>query len=208
VGRERWDAFLKQYFNRHAFGTMTTEAFIEEVNRELIQGDTAYERKIDLRTWIYEPGIPASYVAPTSERFAAVDAQLEKWKSGTSPGMLEGTAKWTTHEWLRFIKGLPKDITIDQMTGLDKAFAFTQSHNAEIQGAWFELVIRRKYTPGYAALENFLVHVGRRKFVKPLFKALAETEEGKAMAKSIYAKARPNYHSVTAGTVDEILGHN
>jgi leukotriene-A4 hydrolase len=205
VGRERFDGFLKQYFNNHAFGSMTTEAFIEEVNRELIKGDPELEKKIDLQTWIYQPGLPATYPAPTSERFVAVDAQLAKWKAGTSPGMLEGTSKWSPHEWLRFINGLPQDMTIDQMTALDKAFSFTNSKNAEIVSAWFEHVIRRKYTPGYKALEDFLVHVGRRKFVKPLFKAMAETEEGKAMAKDIYAKARPNYHSVTAGTVDEIL---
>jgi hypothetical protein len=41
--------------------------------------------------------------------------------------------------------------------------------------------------------------------VKPLYTALAKTPEGKEMAKKIYAKARPNYHSVTAHTVDDIL---
>jgi leukotriene-A4 hydrolase len=205
VGREAFDAFLKQYFNSHAFGSMTTEAFIAEVEGNLIKGDPELTKKIDLQAWIYQPGLPATYPAPNSERFVAVDAQLAKWKAGTSPGMLEGTDKWSPHEWLRFINGLPKDITTDQMTGLDKAFSFTNSKNAEIVAAWMEHVIRRKYTQGYPALETFLVQVGRRKYVKPLFKLMAETEEGKAMAKDIYAKARPNYHSVTAGTVDEIL---
>jgi hypothetical protein len=100
---------------------------------------------------------------------------------------------------------LPDDISLDKMAALDKAFGFTASHNAEILGAWFEPVIRRKYTAGYVALETFLVHVGRRKFVKPLFKAMTESEEGKAMAKKIYAKARPNYHSVTQSTIDDML---
>lgn len=205
VGRERWDAFLKQYFDSHAFGTMTTEAFIGEVEHDLIQGDSALAHQIDLQRWIYQPGLPETYPRPKSERFDAVDAQLERWLQGTSPGMLEGTQEWTTHEWLRFIQGLPDDITLDQMTSLDKAFGFTSSKNAEILGAWLEHVIRRKYTAAYPALEKFLTQVGRRKFVKPLFKTMIETEEGKAMAKNIYAKARPNYHSVTAGTIDALL---
>ncbi len=205
VGRERWDAFLKQYFKSHAFGTMTTEAFVEEINRDLIKGDEKIVGEIRLERWIYQAGLPSTYPAPTSERFDAVDAQLELYNTGTAPASLVGTKDWTTHEWLRFIHGLQDDISLEKMTALDKAFGFTASHNAEILGAWFEPVIRRQYSAGYAALETFLIHVGRRKFVKPLFKAMTETEEGKVMAKKIYAKARPNYHSVTQSTIDEML---
>jgi leukotriene-A4 hydrolase len=205
VGRARWDAFLKAYFDAHAFGTMTTEAFIAEIHGKLIQGDAARARKLDLPAWIYQPGLPGTYPAPTSKRFAAVDAQLGKWRSGTPPGMLEGTRDWTSHEWVRFLQGLPPEISFGEMDSLDKAFGFTSSRNAEILFAWFEIVIRRQYDAAYPALEDFLVHVGRRKFVKPLFKAMAVTGEGKAMAQDIYAKAMPNYHSVTRGSVDELL---
>jgi hypothetical protein len=91
------------------------------------------------------------------------------------------------------------------MKALDDAFHFTSSGNSEILFAWFEHVIPSKYTQAYSSLETFLTNVGRRKFVKPLYSALVKTEEGKKMAKEIYSKARPNYHSVTANTVDEIL---
>jgi leukotriene-A4 hydrolase len=204
VGRTSWDAFLKEYFNSNAFGTMTTEGFITKVNADLIQGDATKASAIQLDKWIYEPGIPEGYPAPTSERFKAVDAELGKFKDDAAAANLV-TLGWTTHEWLRFIRGLPKDLSLAKMAELDKAFGFTKSGNAEILGAWFEPVIRQKYTTGYEALEKFMTHVGRRKFVKPLFKLMAETPDGKEMAKKIYAKARPNYHSVTQGTVDEIL---
>lgn len=204
VGRERWDAFLKAYFDSNAFGTMTTEGFLAKIKKDLFQGDQAMLDSLKLEQWIYEPGLPASYVPPTSERFMAVDAELSKWKDDAAPANLV-TEGWSTHEWLRFIRGLPKDISLAKMAELDKAFGFTKSGNAEILGIWFEYVIRQKYDDGYEALEKFLLHVGRRKFVKPLYKLMAETEDGKAMAKKIYAKARPNYHSVTQNTIDEIL---
>ncbi len=204
VGRERWDAFLKAYFNDNAFGTMTTEGFITKLNADLIQGDSAATKAIQLDKWIYQAGIPEGYPAPSSARFDAVDAELAKWTGGATPASLT-TKDWSTHEWLRFIRGLPKDISLSKMADIDKAFGFTKSGNSEILGAWFEPVIRQKYTAGYDSLEKFLMHVGRRKFVKPLFKLMAETPEGKEMATKIYAKARPNYHSVTQGTIDEIL---
>jgi hypothetical protein len=54
------------------------------------------------------------------------------------------------------------------MTALDKTFHFTASNNSEIKCDWLLLVIETKYKAGYLALEDFLCHVGRRKFVKPL----------------------------------------
>jgi hypothetical protein len=207
VGRPTFDAFIKQYFSTYAFGTMTTEAFVDYVNRELIKGDAELKARINLEGWIYQPGIPANFTAPQSDRFQKVEAQLARWKEGTSPGELEGTADWTTHEWLHFIRLLPRPMNAIQMNGLDKAFNFTGSGNSEIQAVWYEHVIRNKYAEGYSALEAFLMQVGRRKFLKPLYKTLAETPEGKQRGLAIYTKARANYHSVSVGTIDEILGY-
>jgi hypothetical protein len=48
--------------------------------------------------------------------------------------------------------------------------------------------------------------MGRRKFVAPLFETLvAEGEWGRPIARNIYQRARPGYHSVTTGTVDRLL---
>ncbi|HSP33018.1 MAG TPA: leukotriene A4 hydrolase C-terminal domain-containing protein, partial [Thermoanaerobaculia bacterium] len=46
---------------------------------------------------------------------------------------------------------------------------------------------------------------GRRKFLKPLYQKLAETDAGRQRARDIYAKARPTYHAVSRGTIDGIL---
>ena len=55
-------------------------------------------------------------------------------------------------------------------------------------------------------MSEFLIRVGRRKFLTPLYKRLAQTEEHKAWAKEVYEKARPGYHAVSYNTIDEILG--
>ena len=52
----------------------------------------------------------------------------------------------------------------------------------------------------------FLTTMGRRKFVRPLFQDLMSTDWGRPLAQRIYARARPGYHSVTANSVDEIVG--
>lgn len=204
VGRPAWDAFLNTYFNEHAFGTMDTRRFLDYLDKKLIKGDTALQNAIRINDWVYGPGLPTNCPEITSVELKKAGDAAAAFKSGTKPESLD-TKGWTTHHWLYFIRNL-SDIQINQMTELDKAFQFTQSGNREIQCEWYQLAIAVKYTPAYDAIDTFLCSVGRRKFVKPLFAAMAKTPEGKQMALAIYKKARPGYHAVTAQTVDGILG--
>ncbi len=204
VGREKFDAFLKKYFAEHAFKTITTEEFLDYYKTNLIKDDSAEAKRIDIEKWIYGPGLPDNYVHISSSRFAEVDKQVEDWKKGTAPSELN-TKDFTTNEWLRFLNTLPDSLSQSQMEDLDEVFHFTSTGNSEILFAWLEHVIHSEYKTAYSSLENFLTNVGRRKFVKPLYSALVRKAAGKEMAMKIYAKARPNYHSVTVNTIDEIL---
>src|SRR6185437_1165362 len=204
VGRARFDAFVKQYFNTFAFQGMTTEKFLHYFEAELIHHDEKLEKALNIHTWVYEPGIPANCPVIVSTRFEKVDATLTAWEKGTLAKDLD-TKKWSSHEWLHFIRHLPGNMTIAQMTELDEAFAFTNSGNCEILAAWFEHVIKHQYTKGYTSLEKFMVTVGRRKFIVPLYKLKILTPEGKKMAQDIYKKARPNYPAVATSTIDGLL---
>ena len=104
-----------------------------------------------------------------------------------------------------FLRGLPKSLTVEQMRQLDDAFHFSASGNSEILHEWLMQSIQHEYEPAYDALEQFLLAQGRRKFLKPLYEKLAESEAGRSRASGIYAKARPTYHSVSRGTIDNIL---
>ena len=56
-------------------------------------------------------------------------------------------------------------------------------------------------------MEEFLIEVGRRKFLTPIYKALLKSEGGLSAAKAIYEKARPNYHAVSSESMDKLLGY-
>ena len=207
VGREKFDAFLKEYFAKHAFSTITTEQFLEYYKANLVSDSSPEAKKIGIEKWIYQPGLPENYLRIKSSLFAKVDEQVEHWKKGKKPAAL-ATKNFSTNEWLRFLGTLPDSMSSDQMKALDDAFHFTSTCNSEILFAWFEHVIPSGYEPAYDSLRTFLMNVGRRKFVKPLYALLIRTPEGRKMAMEIYAKARPNYHSVTANSIDELLGKN
>jgi leukotriene-A4 hydrolase len=204
VGREKLDDWMRKYFDMHAFKSMNTEELVKIISSDLLNNDSALINKVNINAWVYGPGLPANCPVVKSERFEKVDAQLAKWNNGAKASSLE-TKHFSTQEWLRFLKGLPKTISIERMKELDDTFEFSKSNNSEILCEWFQHCIENNYKPAEPYIESYLVNIGRRKLVKPLYQALAETPQGKELAKKIYAKARPNYHAVTYHTIDEIL---
>jgi leukotriene-A4 hydrolase len=204
VGREAFDAFLRDYFDRHAFQSMTTEAFVDDVRRNLLSKHPGSEERIGLRAWVHGPGIPPNAPQPKSDAFEKVEEQVRAFEGGAPATQLK-TDGWSTHEWIHFLRALPKSLTFDQMAQLDKTFKFTASGNSEILHEWLLQSIQHDYQPAYGVLEKFLLAQGRRKFLKPLYEKLTESKEGRARALEIYEKARPTYHSVSRGSIDKIL---
>ncbi|OIP04609.1 MAG: aminopeptidase [Bacteroidetes bacterium CG2_30_32_10] len=204
VGRAAWDAFLKTYFNRFAFTSMNTEHFVNYIKSELFKNNQDLINKIHLQQWIYEAGLPTNCPKVISERFEAVETNIRDWEKG-KPAKDIDCKNWTTHEWLHFFRKLPQQISPEQMQELDHTFHFTQSGNAEILCAWFKIAINNKYNKAFPAIEAFLMKVGRRKFLVPLYKALVNSEAGINYAKDIYSKARQNYHYVSTNTLDEMF---
>src|SRR5690554_1284585 len=205
VGREKWDSFLKQYFDEFAFEVMTSKRFVNYINKELLDENANWKETIRLEEWVYETGLPNNCPKVESNRFVEVENQYNDWIDGKAAEELN-TEGWVTAEWLRFVRFLPVDISEAQMKELDAAFGFTQIGNAEIKSAWFEKVIPNNYEAAKVPTEEFLIEVGRRKFLTPIYKAVLKSEAGKERALEIYEKARPNYHAVSRSTLDDLLG--
>jgi leukotriene-A4 hydrolase len=204
AGREKLDAFLKEYFNSHAFHSVTTEDFLADLDKNLLKGNKQLRDKIKVDEWIYQPGLPSNAPAVSSAAFTSVDSLISDWEKTAKASSL-AKAKRSTNVLIYLIRHLPENISTKQMAEIDGEFKFTSSGNSEIQAAWYRLAISKKYLPAFPAIEKFLTDVGRRKFLTPLYKEMIKTPEGKEWAKKVYAKARPNYHSVAYHTIDELL---
>lgn len=204
-GRGRLDAFLTRWFDDHAFTSVTTDEFLQFLERELLAKDPEKAKAVDVTAWIRGTGLPGDAPVPTSALFAAVDQQLAAWHAGEPAAALE-TKGWVTQQWLRFLGGLGQP-TPTRLADLDSVFGFTRSGNSEILCAWLGTAIRGGHRAVDRRLDLFLMTVGRRKFLKPLYEALLATEGGKARALEIYGRARPRYHAVAQRTLDALLGY-
>ncbi len=204
IGREHWDAFLKGYFNELAFHPVTTDIFIEYFERQVITGDKKTEDQLGLFKWIFESGLPSNCPMPKSIRLFNVSQLIFQWKNGTPLSELN-TKKWSTHEWMHFLRHLPANLTPDQLSDLDETFGFSFTLNPKILAAWLLIAINNGYKNCYALTEHFLTTVGRSKFIIPLYKALMASEEGRVFAKEIYKKTRPDYLYANTSVLDNIL---
>jgi len=206
-GREPFDSFVRGYFDHFAFQSIRTSEFVNYLNQHLITPVAAGAAgpSVPVDEWIYEPGIPASAPQPSSDAFGKVEQQARQWISGRVSAPKLQTSQWSYHEWQHFLRSLPRSLPQERMAQLDTAFHFSRSDNAEIVQQWLLMAIQNDYAPAYPKLEAFLLSVGRRKFLRPLYTELAKTDAGRRQAFAIYARARHGYHPIAVATIDEIL---
>jgi hypothetical protein len=226
VGRERFDAWLRQWFDNHAFQPATSELFYDDMIANLVRNQTEADRLM-LREWIFEPGLPSNVARPDPAAFAEVDAAVRDYSrirtaivdpaTGTAFPAAEGLRlrtpseweNWTSAERQRFLQRVPTDLSARELENLDSKLGLSTTRNNEILFLWLELALANRYEPAVPQAEAFLGRVGRAKFVRPLFEVLwNEGDWGRPIATRIYAETRPTYHAVTRGAVDRVMGRS
>lgn len=204
-GRERLDAFLRDYFAHFAFRSITTEQFLDYLRANLLSSEPGRVTERQLEAWLREPGLPEFAVLPRSDAFARVDEQRRRWLEGAIAAEALPAGQWSTHEWLHFLDNFPASVPRARLEELDRAFALTESPNAEVAHSWLRVAIRNGYEPAWPRLERYLTTIGRRKLIRPLYEDLMKSEAGAERARRIYAEARPGYHPIAVATLDPIV---
>lgn len=224
VGRQKLDAFLKNYFKQHAFQTISASQFTKYLESKLLKPNNIH---FNYQEWIYKPGLPANCVQIASPRLLKINTYIAAFNAGNNPFETKIKYKWirkngkrkkvktkTTinysdhlvQEWQLFIRGIDPNTSQQRLQRLDDKFQFSQSQNAEILCDWFVLAAQSNYIfDVQEELKRFLIKIGRRKFVLPIYEALAKTPKGKQLALQCFHEAKAHYHSVTRGSVWKVL---
>ena len=203
-GRAKFDAFLRGWFDEHAFQSRTTEDFIVYAEEKLLKPNPGVVTRAKLDEWIFAPAMPADTVYAHSDAFTKVDAQRNAWLSGTPARKLK-TRGWSSHEWQHFLDNVTATPTGEQHADLDREYRLTKTLDNYLAVSWFRVAIRNKYEPALPVVERFLLSVGRMRFIGPLYRELAKTESGRAFAQRVFAQARAGYHPIGQASVERIL---
>ncbi len=206
IGREKFDTWIRSWFDRHAFQPATSEMFIADLREKLVGDDQELDDALMLEEWIYGTGIPENVVRPDPNTFIGVDGAVRQYAESRKIPEDEWGG-WTTPERLRFLQNVPQGLTDRELELLNDWLDLSETGNNEIRFLWLEIALKNQYDPAVPEAQEFLRSVGRNKFVEPLFEALvAQGEWGMAIANPLYQEVRPSYHSYTRSQVDPLLG--
>lgn len=201
-GRSEMDNFLKAYFEFFKFRSNTTEGFLGFLQEYWIKADDPIMDTIN--EWLFKPGPLPVVPNYSNARFAAVESQMASLlKTGEAKNL--NTDEWTTHEWLHFIRSLPKDPEGLISFKLDERFKLKTSRNAEIRFAWLKYNIDEgNGLKLMDQIDQFLCTTGRRKFLTPLYESMINnglaSESG-----AIFKKARDSYHPIAIATIEKLF---
>jgi leukotriene-A4 hydrolase len=204
-GRERFDAFLRGYFDHFSSKSVTTEQFVNYLQENLLERFPGVVTRDQVMAWVFGPGIPPDAVLPSSDAFAGVDAALAAWAGGKTAAKKLDFRAWVAQQWMYFLDDMPAELTAAQVAELDQAFGFARSANAEVVQRWLLLAIRHQYQPAFVRLEDYLKTTGRRRLIAPLYREMMKTPAGATQARRVYALARPHYHPSAAAAIDAIV---
>ncbi|HTV25426.1 MAG TPA: M1 family metallopeptidase [Polyangiaceae bacterium] len=194
-GRARWDEFLRRYMRAYRFRALTTEEWLDFLEREL---PGAAERA-GVNAYLHSAGLPSSAPVPRSARLDRVLA--------LPPGIPDRAhgAELTPLEWRLYLDHLPRPSAPALCAELESRFALSQSQNAEILSGWLELALESNYEPAVPRALAFLGEVGRMKYLKPLYKALLSHPNTRDAAEQSFERHRAAYHPIARHVIESLF---
>ena len=203
-GRKDFDPFLRSWFDTHAFQSVGTDQFLAFLNTELLAKHPGVVTQAQIHQWVDMPGIPTFAKPAVSNKFIEIDRLIASFNNNKVSADALPAKDWSTQEWLRFLHGINEtEQPLAKLDALDASFKLTGYGNNEVAHVWYLIAIKNSYAKADAALDTYLLSIGRRKLIVPLYRDLYAKHP--ARAKAVYAKARPGYHPISQMTLDALL---
>jgi leukotriene-A4 hydrolase len=195
VGREAFSRWLRGYLTTFRFGAITTEDFITHIEAGLPGALTA----ANARAWLDGEGIPADTPPLRSAKLDAIEAL-----HGAVPARAQAAA-WSATEWALYLESVPRPAPDATCRALDEQYKLTASQNYDVLVPWLTLALKSGYRSVVPRVEQALDSVGRMKYLRPLFTALAADPQTRATAVTIFERNRASYHPIARQVVESIL---
>ncbi len=195
AGRDAFTRWLRSYLDAFRFGAVTTEDFEAHIAAALPD----VLAKVDARAWLDGEGIPKAAQARTSARLDAIEALR-----GAVPPAAKGAA-WTPLEWTLYLESVARPAPEATCRALDETFQLTASTNFDVLVPWLRLALESGYTRAVPRAQEVLASVGRMKYLRPLYTALAADVRMRDIARATYDKNRASYHPIARQMVESIL---
>lgn len=193
VGREAFDRFLRAWVTELAFRAADGDDFVRICEREL-PGALA---RVDGAAWLERPGLPATAPRLGARKLDAIVAL------GSELPSVEQASAWTPTEWELYLESLPRPFA--RCAELERAFGLSARGNYEVLVAWLTLALESSYDAVVPRVGEVLARVGRMKYLRPLYQALARREATRPFARKLFDERRASYHPIAQQVIEGLL---
>ncbi len=204
-GRERFDAYLRGYFDHFAFQSITTEQMLDYLKPNLIDKYPGKMSWNEVKDWVYDTGVPKHAPLPDSPRFDRIDHERSGFLAGKLAADKLDAKGWNTQEWMYFLDRLPDPTPLAKIREIDAAWHLTGTPNAEIGMRWYSHAIAAGDKDVWPAAAEHMTRIGRIYLTLPVYGAFAKTPDGLAFAEATYAKAKDGYHPLTQAAIKTVF---
>ena len=167
-------------------------------NRE-VGGQLDVLAAVKAADYLDAPGIPSH--APRA-RSARLDALLGL---GTQPPSPAQAASFGPTEWQLYLELLPRPLGAQALSALERLLPAALSHNPEVRVSWVALCLASSHGEALAEGEALVGHVGRMKYLKPLYAALLGNERYVHTARAWFERFKGTYHPIARQVVEGML---
>lgn len=195
-GRTAFDAMLKSWLAARRFGVATTDDFLTHAEASL----PGLLARIDARKWIDEPGLPANHPTPVSELLTAVLREVGRVPDAST------ASSWSPAQWQLFLDAFPRPASQAVCSALDERFRLKTAHNTEVRVSFLLLACESGHAAHcFAEVEALVSHLGRLKYLRPLYKALFEHDSSRDEARRLFNRCRARYHPIAQNVISALL---
>jgi leukotriene-A4 hydrolase len=195
VGRAAFTRWLRGYIAAFRFQSITTDDFTAHLGAALPGALEA----VGAARWLDGEGVPDAAPRPASQRLDAIERL-----GGALPDPATAAA-WSATEWQLYLESVPRPASAEDCHLLDVQFELTRRTNYEVLVAWLVLALHSGYLEVVPRVEEVLGAVGRMKFLRPLYAALAADERTRPLARQLFARLGAGYHPIARQVVESAL---
>jgi len=215
IGEETMRAFLRVFMRKFSFKSCNSDDFVSTFQSFLKEkfGKKSEEflQKIKWDDWLKKPGFPPEKLDVNVNDFEECKLLAEKFinENDNEITIIESYHKFDLNLKIVFLKTLyekNEEISKEKMQFLLDRLQLNEEKNKEITVVWCRLIIKNKFFENLEFVEDFLGSTGRMKFVNPLYIDLNKVDQ--KLAREIYEKKKPLYHSITRGIIQKKLELN
>lgn len=208
-----FNLFLRSYIDHFKYKTVTTPQFKEYLINYFKDKSTKLS-EIDWDAWLHAPGMPPINVNELYDPKPTLACKelCRKWTSVTTSEdlekfKLEDFTDLSTLQKIDFLTKVSqeKPLSLEVLKTMADTYQLKTYKNSEIKFRFLQLSIRVKWKEMYEVALEFVLQLGRMKFVRPLYREMYKNDETRDLAIKTFEDNRQIYHSITANMVAKDL---